>query len=577
MTEHFLLTTGRAPSRLRESKLLIAGDWCGDKQDFIASTTAEILDYPIKSLDAVKIKEEIDTIFHELLSRMVTAYNDVFGLCKDKSYYRIVLGRWIYHFLHNIYEKRKILTNASEKYPNLWTESCGITYALSYDSDDYNAQSYSSHDFNFRMYSGVAEFLSGIRKSYIEVDNAPIPIRASTSGIKMALKHALQCLACQLNKAFLSGMTLVVSPYYPRSSLYNALWFFVKSHGEIVHYKFAAIQPSGVGVDVSLRKLLSEKIRRDPSNELLQIAAELLFYFMPQCFVEYFASYRAKALRWLKSYGRVKCVFTANAIHTDEPFKYLVAEAQPQDLWISQHGAGYGFSEVHVSEISERELATRYFTWGWGEDVLPHPKLTADARIRYRRNEDIVFTCPTVQVYAGLLESYFIASNYQNAMQLSDQLFGQLASEILAKVVLRQLDLKGMRFYRPQIAVRKDGTESFHDSLKRARVHLSNHIGTPVLESLAMNFPTVVLHDPTIQRLRPSAAPFFEELKAVQILFEDPREAAQHLNSVYSNIDEWWMRDTTQAAVKSFCKRFAQSDRNWRTAWLNVLTNRHAG
>jgi len=572
MVDYLLLTTGRAPGDPRAPRVLVAGDWCGEtKASLDANVSLEMLDYPIDCLDAVKIRSEIDSVFNELLSRTAIAYNDIFGLNKNSRYYKIVLGRWIVHFLHNVYEKREILNSASRKYPGLSIESCGKTYALSFDSDDYSQRSYSSHDFNFQMYSGVAEFLGDIRKSYVGIGDTSIRIPGSKARVGATLKRGFQSFGCELNRVFRSRMTLVVSPNYPRSGFYNSLWFFVKSGGEIVHYKFSQLQPSVDKLDLNLRNLLSNKFSCDGKNQLLDIASKLLFHFIPQAFVEYFTSYREEALHWLRKYPKTNRVFTANAIHTDEPFKYLVAEARPRDLWISQHGAGYGFSEVQSSEDYERELADRYFTWGWGDDVLPHPILVSDRRIGYKKNEAIVFTCPTVTEYAGLLESYFIASNYGHTLHLSDQLLQHLTSEILVKVVLRQREKKGLRIFKPQVDVRGDTIPLFHDSLKRARVHLSNHIGTPVLESLAMNVPTVVVRDPTIQRMRLSAAPFFERLKTVQILFEDPLKAAHHLNSVYANIDEWWMRDATQAAVRSFCSRFAQSDRNWRTAWLNAL------
>ncbi len=571
MADYLLQTTGRAPSESLPSRVVIAGDWCGKITGFEANVCTVTLDYPINCADALWIKCEIDAVFDELLRKVGAAYNKLFGLDKDAKYYKIVVGRWIYHFLHNVYEKRAILNRASLKYPGIWLESCGKTHAWSFDSDDYSQQSYSSHDFNFRMYSGVAEFLSSIRKRHVDIDEALPRQRGAELAFGANLKSGVQSLACEINRMLRDRMTLVVSPNYPRCGLYNRLWFFLKSGGEIVHYKFPPLHPSFEKRDPSLRKCLARIIHCNGKSELQNIASSLIFNFMPESFVEHFATYREQAQVWLKRYPKISRIFTTNAIHTDEPFKYLVAEAQPLDLWISQHGAGYGFSEVQSSEDYEREIANRYFTWGWGENVLPHPKLLPARRIEYKKNNAIVFTLPTVSEYAGVLESYFIASNYQRTLCLSDQLVEYLSSEILSNVVLRQREIKGFRMYKPPIEVREDEIPDFHDSLKRARLHLSNHIGTPVLESLAMNVPTVVICDPTIQRMRLSAAPFFERLKDVQILFEDPVKAAHHINSVYASIDDWWMCDSTQAAVRSFCSRFAQSDRNWKTAWLNAL------
>lgn len=568
----FLVTTGRITRNIESAKVLIAGDWCSEIAEKLSkNNTTEMIDYPISSLDAAQIKKEIGVVFDALLSKVAAAYNEVFGLNKNEKYYKIVLGRWIYHFLHNLYEKRAILNRAITKHHDVWMESCGKTYSLSFDSDGYNQMSYSSHDFNYQMYSGVAEFC-GIKKKYINIDSIATPRTTPNITKKESLRSSLQHFICVLNRFFRNRMTLVVSPYYQKNSLYNALWFFIKSHGEIVHHTFSPLLPSNKELDISLRMELSRKIcGNNNQNQLLNIASELFFYFIPQSFVEYLNTYRKNAVDWIKEYPHMNRMFTANAIHTNEAFKYLVAEAQPRELCISQHGAGYGFSEVQSSEDYENELANYYFTWGWGDHVLPHPKLLSDRAIRYKSNKDIVFTFPTVTEYAGLLESFFIASTYQHTINLTDQLFEKITPQILAKIVLRQRQKKGLRMYNPKIDMRKDCIPLFQESLKRARIHLSNHIGTPVLESLSMNLPTIIVYDPAAHKLRSSAIHFFEELKNAQILFEDSLKAAHHLNSIYTNIDEWWMSNTTQAAIRSFCFQFARSDRNWKSAWLNAL------
>jgi len=569
---HFLVTTGKVSGDIESSNVLLAGDWCGDPEaKFAEHVSVETLEYPIDHADAVKIKCEIDTVFEELLPKIALAYNDVLGLQKDEKFYKIILGRCIFHFIHNIYEKITLLDSALEKHSEITIESCGKSYAFSTDSVDYCMESYSSDEFNFKMYSGVAEYFSGIQKR--DVPDLPPRVKADGPklGIKAVIKSRFWILLCWLNSLFCKRMTLVVSPCYPKTAYFNAVWFFLKSKGQIVHYQFSPLQSSGDMMNTDLRSRLSKKIVSDSENRLLTIASELLFYFMPTSLVEGFDAHQQESKSWLNKHPNLQRIFTANAIHTDDVFKHIVAEADLKDCWIAQHGSGYGFSEVQSSEEYERMLSTRYFTWGWGERVLPSPKLYLGSCVNYESNKALILTVPTVTRYAGLLESYFISSDYKNTINLTDTFLKALPLDALENILLRQRRMEVLRIYEPEMKLQSDDVDQFHDSLKRAKLHLSNHMGTPVLESLAMNVPTLVVYDEDVHRIRDSAKPYFMMLKDVGILFNDAEKAARHLAVVNEDIAKWWRDEKTQEAVNTFCNRFARSDPDWRHAWLKVF------
>lgn len=572
MATWLLVTTGIV-ERNAFGNILLAGDWCRHLlARFQDGATVRTLDYPIACADAVAINQEVKDAAAVLLSRVRDAYNDVFSLDKGVDYYNIVVGRWMFHFLHNVYEKQKILRAAAGQYSNLVMESCGLQYAESFDTDHYDQLSYSSHDWNFRLYSALAELHRDISKTYVRVQSRRVVGAHPRAASEPLFKRSVQFAACALNRMLRRKMVLVVSPNYAERGFYNSVWFFIRSGGEIVHYSFSPAPVDTPEFDVKLRKKLSANIHCGGEGSLLCAASSLIFYFAPLSLVEGFTPRRREAMRWLTRNKNLRRLFTANGIHTNEPFKYLVAEASSRELWVTQHGSGYGFLEVQSSEDYERELASRYFTWGWDREVLPHPKLIASKTADYKRNTNIIFTFPTVTQYAGLLESYFIAGNYERTIALSTKLLDSLVPDIRAHLLLRQREKIGLRMYQPPHNLSRDTIGSFHESLGRARVHLTNHLGTPFLESLAMNIPTLVLYDPSVQRIRDSAVPLFAGLRKARILFDDAEQAAKHLNAVYDQIDEWWKNAQTQTAVKRFCTSFARSHARWKAEWLEALT-----
>jgi len=569
---HFLVTTAADSGDIGEGDVLLAGDWCGDISRFLqGGADLEVLPYPAFQEQAVKIHSDIDAVFSDLLSKITSAYNSEFSINENEKYYETIIGRWLFHFLHNIYEKKYLLEAALEMRPELTMHSCGLTYATSLDSIDYCMQSYSSDDFNFKQYSCVASFFAEINKESVAVPACPVGATHPEYGIKAFLKNAFWFLLIRLNGIFRKRMILVVSPYYPKNSFFNAIWFFVKSKGDIVHFQFSPVEMVEKSLDIKLRQALANRVAPDAESRLSQIASKALFNFIPMSYVEGFMDNKLKAQSWLRMNPNLQRVFTANAIHMDEAFKYMIAESKHNELWIFQHGSGYGFSEIQSSEDYERALADRYFTWGWGELQLPSPKLCHESPVQFGRNKDIVLTVPTVTFYSGLLESYFISSDYRGTIEMTDSFLLAIHPELRSNILLRQRDLPVLRVYKPIVGISDDRIEQFHDSIKRSRFHVSNHLGTPVLESLAMNVPTLVFYDSNVQRIRESAQPYFQKLRDASVLFDDPVAAAKHLSAVYDDVASWWLSRETQLAVTSFCDHFAQSSPDWRNVWLKTL------
>jgi putative transferase (TIGR04331 family) len=55
-------------------------------------------------------------------------------------------------------------------------------------------------------------------------------------------------------------------------------------------------------------------------------------------------------------------------------------------------------------------------------------------------------------------------------------------------------------------------------------------------------------------------------------LFDSPESAAHHLNDIYRNPQEWWMRPSVQAAKNRFCEALAQTGNNWIDLYAKALS-----
>ena len=67
------------------------------------------------------------------------------------------------------------------------------------------------------------------------------------------------------------------------------------------------------------------------------------------------------------------------------------------------------------------------------------------------------------------------------------------------------------------------------------------------------------------------AKPFFDMLKEAGILFHCPEAAAEKVNSIEDNIEQWWYSDLVQSARIKFCQRYAATSSYWEREWGEFL------
>ena len=87
---------------------------------------------------------------------------------------------------------------------------------------------------------------------------------------------------------------------------------------------------------------------------------------------------------------------------------------------------------------------------------------------------------------------------------------------------------------------------------------ISGWNSTTFLETLASNIPTIIFWDEKYFELRPSAIKDFDVLKKANIYFNNPINAANHINLIWDDIDFWWNNIETQNARNFFLNKYAK-------------------
>lgn len=545
--------------------------YAGDRRD--SSNSFEnnwMTDYPIEVNQLEDIHKEVKFATKILLNQIKKIYNKKFNLNENERYYKIIIGRWLYHFINNIYENLVLIKNEKKRNSDILTQTSDFDYELSRNSDSYYQKSYSSHLFKNKMLSSIINLDNDFKKIRIGGKSK----KSFYKKFKEKIKPLFGKTLLLMNRIFLNDLILVVDPYYPKGYFINSIWFFLKSKGKIVHQEFN-LKESNRNLDYLLRyNFDSLMIKSD--NELLNISSRNLFKFIPICYLEQFMELRNKAEEWHLKNINCNRFFTANSIHSNELFKFLVASNQKIPLSIVQHGQGYGTWKTISAEEYEKSLADKYYTWGWGDLKLPHPKLLKCKTIHYKNNDRIIFTFPSITIYSGLLETIHLhLIKKHKIIEDSNTVVNELLSEIKDCLVKRELKQDNLTTLHLNDGLREDKIKDFHTSLYNSKIHLTNHFGTPFLESISMNIPTVLFLSNFKDYLRDEVIDIFLELKDANIIFDNPKLASTHINKYYDSIDDWWLKDSTQQIITKFKSKFCISDSNWKNIWLKELLTKN--
>ena len=236
---------------------------------------------------------------------------------------------------------------------------------------------------------------------------------------------------------------------------------------------------------------------------------------------------------------------------------------------IGQHGGHFGMALWSFSEEHQIAIADRFLTWGWDDPeqdkITPvgnfknfGRKIVADntgnALLVEMTMPQTSYHMYSVPVAAGQWQEYFADQcRFVQALPLAlrDQVLVRFNSNDYGHAQKQRWQ---GRFPNIQF---ETGVLPMISLIRKARLYISTYNATTYLESMSLNFPTIMFWNPKHWELRDSAIPYFELLKSVGIFHETPESAARQMVVVWDDVAAWWESDAVQLVRSEFCKRYA--------------------
>lgn len=574
MVSRFLVTTALEETWPdNDTPVLFLGEWCRLYNRRSAWAKRDAVVAPYHWDDREKLHKDylyLQPLYEDLLNELAAELNASHGVNHSVRYWRILVGPWLGYFIQMLFDRWAMLRQVVRD-----NDISGVRVLQRNDEqlvpNDMAAFSplFVGDAWNESIYGQILDWM-GISVKRIDATNSKYapPGNAYMANPTRRLKRSLALVASHI-----SGVLCRDNEYFFISSYLGVKqdMLLQAKLGQIPKLWRSVAVPI-TPVDLAARQW--QMPAPENSDELPALARALIPRHIPTAYLEGYRELDALTanLPWPK---RPKAIFTSNSFNADDVFKAWAAEKVESGtpLVIGQHGGNYGMALWSFTEDHQIAIADRFLTWGWSQPE--QNKITPLGNFKGFGGQSIAakagvallveMTMPrqsyhmySVPVAAGQWLNYF-----EDQCRFVRALPEGLRNHVLVRLYSQDYGHSQKQRWQarfPGIQL-DEGVQPMVSLLKKTRLYISTYNATTYLESMSLNFPTLMFWNPKHWELRDSALPFFEKLKSVGIFHETPESAARKMAEVWDDVAGWWQCPEVQSVRHEFCEEYAHIPR----------------
>ena len=314
-----------------------------------------------------------------------------------------------------------------------------------------------------------------------------------------------------------------------------------------------------------LRIQLTEKKENFSQSNFENFLLEFILSNLPIIFVENYdlASSKVKKLLTFKK----RTIFSQYDIQFNEFYKIWVAEMMKSGskLINSEHGA-YDPSIIptnlfHECKISDKAFISHGFKKKKNQvKVSPTlPLIYKDIKIDKKR-KNIIFIHRELPKYTIKIASCISITCILEFLYLK-KLILKLSKNIKNNMKYKCINDFGLnlisnfsRKYGAKTIISKN--QKYEDTIKSAKMIVCLYLSTPIVESIKLNIPTLILLPKDTVAYDKKFLSCYAKLKKNKILFDNPDQMSNHINKIWKNIDHWWLSKNVQKSKNLILDNF---------------------
>lgn len=578
MTRYLVLTADELTWRLSEP-MLFMGEWCllHERRDFWRQ-----LDYKVARPYGVKLEEKerdnklVEHLIKSHFGELVESLNEYHGENKTERYWKILLGEWLIRYTALYINRYQTLKQTlDENRENLRAVICADNLNISLAAKDTLNFTFAANDvsWNSFLYSRLLGKLNpniaiiNISKdenkawSLKEIDKF---VASKYPALISFGKHCQYSFEKFFINLFFRSRGLLINTYLNKKFLIR---FFIYLYQ--LPRKYKSFNVDEVKTNLESRRCIP--FQNVSGNDFDSLYKKFLIELIPTCFLEGYEHLKKKAdhLPWQNSPA---FIFTSNSYCYDEVFQMWAAKKAHEGsrFFIGQHGANFGVLKYSHGEYLCKENADGLITWGWSDHFKCVPafmfQMVGEKRndIGKHRGDRLLLVQLRIRPSVDTWDNYHEFDLYmKEQFSFADHLCLDVRSELTVRLHSASSDDDWGTFSRwksrfPDL-IYDQGTTHFRNIIRSNKIVVFTYLSTGFNQMLYLNLPAVVFWNNQIEVVRDSAKDIFEELLEANVIFNNPIEAATHINKVWHDVDGWWSSKKVQNAIENYCQSFARS------------------
>lgn len=574
-------------SRSNNHQVILLGHWCLRKEDQLNEEASnKINPYHWDSVEKLKSDiDYIDNLYQSILEDLTDELNLLHSSNLSIRGWRIILEPWLKRCISILFDRFETIRSAVENHDIGKVNCLRVNRGdlLAKDRNEFWLQ-YKSHDWNYRLYSRILRDTTDITINEKELAIADFRI-VQDKKQKVERANPIKWLYRKLIESsfvnrlffflFSNSKYFIFTTYIP-GKLNNLKLNLLLANMPVIQ-NFGSKVEIDAEPDFDMRDKLN--LDRRTSDKFESYLRELLPDLIPVIYIEGFPELRKKA-HILRLPVAPEVIFTTIGIYTNEVIKYWLAKkvSSGAKLVVGQHGGNYGTFFV-TNEALPHELAVSdyYFSWGWqlpGQKIIPVPalKIIGKKEKAWNRHGNLLIVTRHLNQYC---EQQLLLPGRRNIHYFNRiaSLAENLSDHEPSNVMVRLHNFKNSAIeqgipVREKLQDRVPGVQISLDKprlstlIDNSKLTFFTYDGTPFLENMGLNKPSILISDEDFDPFSELAKPFYYLLASVGIYHHSVESAVEHYKKVQDDILGWWQSDEVVSVKKEFCKNFARTSNN---------------
>lgn len=568
--KHHLITTGGVELPSSHDPVLLLGTWCDDHSSAEHSNQQTATSQNQNLPAAIhQIRLLADEITHRIFPDLCAELNRLHQTDHSLRFWEYSIQLWLINFVDTIIDRWQRIDSVSSGYSITGTTvyQCEELDLIPRTSNQFQFL-INSHPWNHLMFGKIIQELGQIpystapQPSTFKVESSD---NSATNNSRTITRQLLQKIS---NSTTRSSRVFIGQSYLPKSSELKLGLMLGTLPCRWHPDKTMRTKP-----DSALRASIDMKV--EGGDRLERFIRKTIPLQIPMSFLENFhGNQQLIERRSLPKNPRI--IFTSNLHQSSDQFMlWLGRKAMTgSSVVIGQHGGVHGMIEpASREELHERQISDRYLTWGWGDGenavFAPGPALIntgigSSTETNQRLATKLLIVLDSTYRYPSMRRG--MNGSRMSYLQSIGALIKNLDPLTQKAALVRpyrgheQFDDSHLPYFEqnfPEIQI-DSGSTPINNLWKSSKLIVATSIGTTYIQTIHRKIPTLIVLDPKSSNISSRAIPLFEDLERAGVYHSSFSSAAKFINSIWSDIDQWWLDPAVQGALDKFMNQFGR-------------------